>query len=121
MNAKKYVFLMVVALLLAGCAKPDFTTDSYRMLNVSKESYNSSLLMAADLYHQGVIGEAEKETAIRYGNLYMTTHNQAVAALLEYELYETDDAKRKYIDLTASLLARLSFLVDYVGSLGGES
>ena len=51
----------------------------------------------------------------------MTTHNQAVAALLEYELYETDDAKRKYIDMLASLLARLSFLVDYVAEIrGGE-
>jgi len=117
----KYLVLMLMMLFVAGCAKPNFTTDSYRLLGVSKESYNSSLLLAGDLHRQEVIGEKEKDKAIQYGNLYMATHNQAVAALLEYELYETDDAKRKYIDMLASLLARLSFLVDYVAELrGGE-
>jgi hypothetical protein len=113
---------MVMMMLFAfGCAKPEFTTDAYRMLNVSKESYDASLNLAGDLYRQEVIGEEEKEKAIKYGNLYMTTHNQAVAALLESALYETDYAKRKYIDMLASLLARLSFLVDYVAEIrGGE-
>ena len=120
MNAKKYVFLMIVALLLAGCAKPDFTTDAYRLLNISKETYDSSLTVAGDLYRQEIIGESQKETVIKYGNFYKATHNQSVAALLEYELYETDDAKRKYIDTLADLLARLSFLTDYISSLRGE-
>jgi hypothetical protein len=120
MNKKYALFLFLIVVFLAGCSKPDFTTDSYRFLGVSKEAYDSSLNLAGDLYKQEVIGEKEKEKAIQYGNLYMATHNQAVAALLEYELYETDDSKRKYIDMLSDLLARLSFLTDYVANLRGE-
>ena len=120
MNKKYVLFLFLIVVFLAGCSKPDFTTDSYKFLSVSKETYGSSLNLAGDLYKQEVIGEKEKQKTIQYGNLYMVTHNQAVAALLEYELYETDDSKRKFIDTLSDLLARLSFLTDYVANLRGE-
>lgn len=121
MNVKMYqfLFLLMAMFLVAGCANK-FTENAYKTLNVSKETYDSTLNIAGDLYRQGHVTEEQKDQAIYYGSGYMTVHNEAVAALLEYELHESEDAKQKYIDTISDVLSRLSFLIDYVKNLRGE-
>jgi hypothetical protein len=122
MNTRKYflLILLMAMFLMAGCANK-FTDNAYKTLAVSKETYDSTLSIAGDMYRQGHIQEEQKEKAIEYGTGYMVVHNEAVAALLEYELHESEDAKQKYIDTISDVLSRLSFLIDYVKNLrGGE-
>jgi len=118
---RKYqMFILLMAMfMLAGCANR-FVENSYKTLAVSKETYDSTLNIAGDLYRQGHVEEAQKEKAIEYGTAYMIVHNEAVASLLEYELNENEDAKQKFIDTLSDVLSRLSYLIDYVKGLKGE-
>ncbi len=116
------LFLVLVMFLVSGCGAK-FTDDAYKTLSISKETYDSSMTVASDLHRQNHISEEQKEQVVEYGTHYMILHNEAVAALLEYDLTKDDDAKQRYFKTVTDVLRRLSILTDYITRIrnGGES
>lgn len=116
-----FMFLMLVLamFLVVGCGAR-FVDDAHKTLSISKETYDSSLTVAGDLYKQNHITEEQKDRVIEYGTHYMIVHNEAVSTLLEYELTKDEDAKDRYFQTVKDVLSRLSFLTDYVRSIGGN-
>ena len=84
MRALKVPLILLLALMLLSCAN-SFTKNAFDTLSISKETYNSTLSIAGDLYKQGLMSEEQKNEAIKLGNAYKLVHNEAVGALLNYK------------------------------------
>ena len=110
---KRNLLPLIALIFIFGCAE-SFVQNSYKTLSVSKEAYNSTLSMAGSLYKQGLMTEAQKDEAIKYGNLYMQTHNESVNALLTYKTSGLVSDKDKYLALMADTSARLATLIEYL-------
>ena len=95
-NCKKYVaylmVLMFMFLCLAavmafqGCAyNVGMVKTTYKLLTVSKVSYDTAMKTAADLYSQKRITDEQKAEIIKIGKTFAGAHNTAVEALARYE------------------------------------
>ena len=81
----------IFMLMLANCSYTIGLTQSmYKLLLTSQISYDTGMKVAADLYKQGKMTEAEKEAVIEIGTIYAEAHNQAVKALASYEKTKSD-------------------------------
>jgi len=106
-------FLLFLTFTLVACAN-SFIKSSFDTLSVSKATYDSTLNVAGDLYKQGLMSEEQKTEAIKIGNVYMVTHNEAVNALLNYKMLATDQNKDIYLKSAADVSARLADLLEYL-------
>lgn len=104
---------LLVLIFVLGCVE-SFVQNSYKTLSVSKEAYSSTLSIAGSLYKQGLMTEAQKDEAIKYGNLYMQVHNESVAALLNYKTSGLASDKDIYLNLMADVAIRLANLTNYL-------
>ena len=114
MRALKVPLILLLALMLLSCAN-SFTKNAFDTLSISKETYNSTLSIAGDLYKQGLMSEEQKNEAIKLGNAYKLVHNEAVGALLNYKTSGyTEESKESYLNLMKDVSARLANLLDYL-------
>jgi len=117
MNATRRLSVMVfilvgLSLVLIGC-QDSFITSGFRSLVISKAQYTATMETLGDLYKSGVIGDEEKAKAVKYGTMYMEAHNQAVAALADYAILETDETKDKYLRMASLVSTRLMSLLEF--------
>jgi hypothetical protein len=110
---KRKISLIVLTLALVACSGK-FVNNSFKSLTISKQTYESSLQILGDLYKQGQLPEDVKEKAISLGRIYKATHNEAVAALLQYQQSGTEDDKQKYMELSIDVGKRLADLLAYI-------
>jgi hypothetical protein len=101
--------------LLCSCA--NFSQGAYNALNVSKTSYDATLTTAGELYQEGKIDADTKDQFIKYGDLYMVAHNEAVDALLDYRMANLEQKpvmKSTYMALADKMGDRLADLLAYL-------
>jgi len=112
-KAVKVSVSLIFLLTLVACAS-GFVKNSFDTLSVSKATYESTLSIAGDLYKQGLMSEAQKNEAVRYGDLYRQVHNESVSALLAYKTSGASSDKEKYLHSMSNVSARLSMLIEYM-------
>ena len=115
------LWVCILAWILIGCAGT-FSQQAYKSLDISKTSYNATLSAAGDMYDKGQIDEAAKNKFIEYGDVYMTVHNEATEALLDYKMASLEDkpeAKENYLGVADRLAKRLADLVAFLGKVKG--
>lgn len=110
---KRTLLPFLTLIFIFGCVE-SFVQNSYKTLSVSKEAYSSTLSIAGSLYRQNLMTEAQKDEAIKYGNLYMQTHNESVAALLNYKTSGLTSDKDIYLNLMTDVAIRLAYLTNYL-------
>lgn len=86
MTKRRLVALLVVLLLLAGCASTGGQTDSakttaWKVLMTNKTVYDKTFTALSMLDKQGKLPAQVKVDAIKYGNIYVDLHNAAVKDL----------------------------------------
>ena len=113
MKMNKISWLSAAALALFLCACVTFTTDAYRTLVVSQQSYDATLSAMGDLYREGKITEAQKDEAIKIGRAYKLAHNGAVASLAKYEETKQEADKNAYAQAASTASAALAKLIAY--------
>ena len=103
-----------VIVLIAACAS--FSQNAYKSLAVSQQTYDATLSALGDLYKQGKVSEAVKTKVIEAGTLYKTAHNQAVQALLNYDMAVTqadqEQMKKVYMTQIAEASKQLAVLLE---------
>jgi ABC-type glycerol-3-phosphate transport system substrate-binding protein len=90
--------LMLMALLLAGCAT--FDQNAYKSLNTAKITYTQTMSALGDAYKAGKISEAQKAVIIKVANVYYVAYNAAVKA---YEVYHNNPTVTNQDQLIALL------------------
>lgn len=106
------LFILAIAF---SCS--NFSQGAYNALNVSKAQYTATLTTAGELYQEGKITDATKAEFIKYGNLYMAAHNEAVDALLDYQmatLEQKPDTKAVYLQIADKVAEHLADLLAYL-------
>jgi len=101
-----------------------FSQGAYNALNISKATYDSTLTAAGDLYREKEITDSDRDKLIEYGNAYMLVHNEAVSALLDYQMASNDqqpEAKEKYMAVADRLAEKLADLLAYFRKAKGGS
>ena len=76
------ISILLIALLTFSCAAT--SKNTYKVLSVSFQTYDTVLTAVGNLYKQGHISETQKQKVITAGHVYKEAHNAAVAALLQY-------------------------------------
>lgn len=102
---------VLLAMFVVSCTT--LVRDGYRALSVSQQTYDSTLSALGDLYHQGMLTESQRDTAIKYGRLYRAAHNEAVTALLAYETDPVPDNKQRYLNSAAKASQQLAALIEF--------
>ena len=95
----------------------NFSQGAYNALNVSKAQYTATLTTAGELYQEGKITDATKKEFIKYGDLYMTAHNKARDALLDYQmatLEQKPPTKAVYLEIADEVARHLADLLAYL-------
>jgi hypothetical protein len=110
-TVKRFCSLLVVLCLVLACAT--FTQNAYRTLTVSYQAYDATLSTMGDLYKEGKITEAQKDDAIKIARGYKLAHNDAVAALADFETNGGDTNKAAYTKAAAQAAASLAKLLAY--------
>lgn len=95
MTKRRFIAVILVLLLLAGCASTGVTPTSgstpsaserrttLNSLLTMKEAYDKAFTTLGLLYKQGKLSEQAKDNTVKYGNVYLAAHNQAVQDLLD--------------------------------------
>jgi ABC-type glycerol-3-phosphate transport system substrate-binding protein len=94
------VVLVLMTLLLAGCAT--FDQNTYKSLNIAKVTYTQTMSALGDAYKAGKISEAQKDVIIKVANVYYVAYNAAVKA---YEVYHNNPTVTNQDQLIALLNA----------------
>ena len=122
MRVARISCLFFIVLALVACAS--FTTNAYKTLAVSQQTYDVTLSTLGDLYKAGKLTDAQKDKAIALGGLYKKSHNEAVSALLLYDASDVstqEKAKQAYLMAAADAAKRLADLIEYAKPfLGGK-
>lgn len=107
--------VVILALVLTACAtSPSLINTTYDLLAGSKESYDTSMRVAADLYAQGELTLEQKQDVLKVGKVYHDAHNAAVEALASYaETGNLEDQERleKQIAIASSALSKIFKIV----------
>ncbi|MGD9212815.1 MAG: hypothetical protein PVI90_18670 [Desulfobacteraceae bacterium] len=117
------LWFFLIAWLYIGCAGT-FSQNAYKTLKTSKATYDATLSAAGEMYQEGQIDEATKGQFIAYGTAYMEVHNEAVDALLAYQMAKPSDQpmeKEKYMALADKLAKKLASLLEYFRKVKGGS
>lgn len=109
---RKFIALLIVLLLLAGCATAGTGSSAkataWKSLMTGKQTYDLAFNTLSALDKQGKLPADIKAKAIQYGTIYMNAHNAAVQALLE-------DKTPEMAGVTAALNAFLAIVSPYIG------
>ncbi len=114
--------ILLLLVLTWGCATTNYSETAYTALKISKTSYDATMTTAGDLYTGGKITDETANQFIRYGDLYMNIHNEAVEGLLDYQmasLEQKPDAKTAHVSIMKKLADRLADLVGYLRTWKG--
>ena len=102
------ISMLLIVLLTFSCAAT--SQNTYKVLSVSFQTYDTVLTAVGNLYKQGLISETQKEKVITAGKIYKESHNVAVAAFLQFTTSGTindEEAYLRAIATTSMLLAEL--------------
>lgn len=116
------VLILILLVLTWGCATTDYSQRAYTALSVSKTSYDAAMTTAGDMHHAGKINDTTAKEFIKYGDLYMNIHNEAVQGLLDYQmasLEQKPDKQAAQVKIMDVLAERLADLVAYLGKWKG--
>jgi len=103
------VSILLVSLLTFSCAGAPRNT--YKVLSISFQTYDTVLSSIADLYKQGHISEVQKEKIISAGNVYKESHNTVVSALLTYKSTEALSDEANYLSAMSVASLALADLI----------
>lgn len=98
-------------LFLFSCAT--FTQDTYRILTVSNEAYDTVMTTLGDLYLEKLITEEQKEEIIKIADEYTMYHNLAVDQYYDYVAGINN--KKPDLELMTKKLAELLRLARIMG------
>jgi len=118
---------VIMLLMIAGCSTgANYSNQTAKSLAISKGAYEFNMETANSLRNQGLISDSQKAKIVKYANIYMKAHNEAVDALADYvevkDLPETTPeelaAKKQAVeDLYISLAVKSADLVGYIRQL----
>lgn len=118
-NLKKRNWFTVIALAvtLGACAtyQANLVDSTYRILSVSKTSYETAMHIAADLDRKGRLTEQQRSDVLEYGAIYLNAHIAAVEALAKYaETKNKTDQDRfeSQVEIAAEALANLLRIIE---------
>ena len=119
---KLSIFLCIIAMLVVGFLSIQCTTQKeintgYATAVGSQFAYDTTFTTLADLHKQGLITDAQKDRAIKYGRAYMKAHNAAVEALASYVENSNDGTKAAYLAAMANSASAWAELLQYVKPL----
>lgn len=122
MKRKSIFIVFLFAVMLAACTyNMGLVQSTYKMLATSQVSYDTAMKMAADLYAQQRISDAEKAHIIEIGTVYATAHNNAVEALARYEKTKDAEEQAKMSAMIGAAAVALTDLLELIQPyLGGE-
>ena len=85
MKRRFNIIVILTLLVLTSCAyNASLVNTSYKALNMSQATYDTTMKMAADLDSRGLLSFTDKALIIELGSTYSTAHNDAVEALIKY-------------------------------------
>lgn len=113
---KRKIGMWVVASVLIvsylyGCAT--FTRDAYRAGAISKAAHEVVMQGMGELYKEGLIGEDDKDAAVKYGRLHQDVHNKAIESLARYRELGLDKDRDDYLDFAAKASLLLAEMMNY--------
>ena len=104
------ISLIILLAFLIACAT--FTTNSYRSLVVSAETYETAMKSIAELYKEGHVGDDVKDKAIELGTIYWSAYHTAADGLAAYQKGEA--TKDEITTQLAIVSATLGSFLEYV-------
>jgi hypothetical protein len=115
MKAKRLVPILLVLVLMAGCAS--FTTNTYRTMYTAGVSYDTSMKVIANLQAQGKITQAQRDEINKYANIYYVSYQTAVKAFSTYNKTQTAADKDKLTIIISQVIASWADLASYVNRI----
>jgi hypothetical protein len=103
------ISILLIALLTFSCAAT--SQNTYKVLSVSFQTYDTVLTAVSDLYKQGHISEVQKQKVINAGSVYKEAHNAAVAALLQYTASDNLNNEEIYLRTVSTASVLLAELI----------
>lgn len=83
-KTKCLLFLMIVFVLVAGCAEKSWVKNTYDVLSVSGNSYELSRATVIKLYKDGILTDADRDRAIKLSEDFTDAYQTAITAVQAY-------------------------------------
>ena len=84
MNRKVSVLMLVMFVVLAGCAA-SFEVKAYKTLATAGITYDAGMKTVADLQKQGKVTAEQRTEINRYANFFYTAYQTACSAFVSYK------------------------------------
>jgi hypothetical protein len=91
---RKYFVVLVMSLMLIGCANTgttttsgadaDFITNSYNALFIAGQSYDKGMTAIGTMYKAGQFSEENKAKAVAIATVYKAKYEEAIDSLVLY-------------------------------------
>lgn len=112
--------IILILLVMVGCASNQLSTNSYNALSIAATTYETSMSAVEDLLDQGVLDEEDRVDIKKYATTYWAAYHTAVDALSTYNQVKDKETKEALIKAKDELLLRSSEFKERIDEIEEE-